>query len=58
MGAAVLSVYDWLVCLDLEVQYIWEARWSTGKILYILHRFPIIVFGAFDIYCKSIPHFL
>ncbi|KAG8949610.1 hypothetical protein FRC04_008356 [Tulasnella sp. 424] len=38
-GGATLLIYDWLLCLDREVQYIWRARWSLAKVWFICHRF-------------------
>ncbi|KAG8921330.1 hypothetical protein FRC00_008801 [Tulasnella sp. 408] len=41
-GGATLFIYDWLLCLDREVQYLWKARWSFGKVWFIIHRYAMM----------------
>ncbi|KAG9041258.1 hypothetical protein FS837_012493, partial [Tulasnella sp. UAMH 9824] len=41
-GGATLLIYDWLLCLDREVQYIWKARWSFGKVWFVIHRYAMM----------------
>ncbi|KAG6877288.1 hypothetical protein C0993_008845 [Termitomyces sp. T159_Od127] len=38
-----LLIYDCLLTLDMEVEYIWNAEWGTGKILFLLERYPAFV---------------
>ncbi|PFH49735.1 hypothetical protein AMATHDRAFT_62601 [Amanita thiersii Skay4041] len=33
------QVYDYLLTLDLEIQWIWKSRWSIVRVLYHLVRF-------------------
>ncbi|KIO33647.1 hypothetical protein M407DRAFT_231804 [Tulasnella calospora MUT 4182] len=42
-GAATLAIWDWLICWKLEYQFIWKARLSAGKFLYLIHRYPLII---------------
>ncbi|PFH45091.1 hypothetical protein AMATHDRAFT_163085, partial [Amanita thiersii Skay4041] len=32
-------VFDYLLTLDLEIQWIWKSRWSVVRVLYHLLRF-------------------
>ncbi|KAG8939010.1 hypothetical protein FRC04_007131 [Tulasnella sp. 424] len=41
-GGATLLIYDWLLCLDREIQYIWKARWSFAKFWFICHRYAMM----------------
>ncbi|KAG8896731.1 hypothetical protein FRB99_008686 [Tulasnella sp. 403] len=54
-GATCLIFWDWLISLDVEVEYIWRARWSAGKMLYFTIRYPllIIVNTTFDVTVKQ-----
>ncbi|KLO08906.1 hypothetical protein SCHPADRAFT_588002 [Schizopora paradoxa] len=36
---AFLLFYDTVLCFGDDVQYIWKARWSAGKVLYIVARY-------------------
>lgn len=46
--AAVISVviWDWLLHLKTEYQLIWKAKWSAGKIAYILVRYITTIFAV------------
>jgi len=37
-----LPVYDWLILLDREIEYVWQSEWTIPKVLYIITRY-----GAF-----------
>ncbi|KAJ8093112.1 hypothetical protein PM082_020597 [Marasmius tenuissimus] len=39
VSSAFLFIYDFLLTLDLEVWYIWQARWTFVKVLYIVQRY-------------------
>ncbi|KAG8917267.1 hypothetical protein FRC01_002571, partial [Tulasnella sp. 417] len=41
-GGATLLIYDWLLCLDREVQYVWKGRRSFGKAWFLCHRFAML----------------
>ncbi|KLO08528.1 hypothetical protein SCHPADRAFT_908556 [Schizopora paradoxa] len=43
LSNAVMLYYDTLVYFGDEVEYIWKARWSVGKILYIATRYMAFV---------------
>lgn len=38
VAAFALLLYDWIICLDVEIAYVWPARWSLGKTLYFIQR--------------------
>ncbi|TFK31297.1 hypothetical protein BDQ12DRAFT_162314 [Crucibulum laeve] len=39
IAAVMLTVYDHMITLDWEVEYIWKRRWSISKTLFILVRY-------------------
>ncbi|KLO09916.1 hypothetical protein SCHPADRAFT_907350 [Schizopora paradoxa] len=47
MGFLVLSLYDVILCFPDELESIWKARWSTGKVLYICCRYTSIFYLIF-----------
>ncbi|KAJ7483259.1 hypothetical protein FB451DRAFT_1233922 [Mycena latifolia] len=38
-----ILVYDWLLTLRSEVEYIWKQKMSFGKLLYLLNRYLVII---------------
>ncbi|KAJ7246943.1 hypothetical protein C8J57DRAFT_1359687 [Mycena rebaudengoi] len=38
-----ILVYDWLLTLGPEVEYIWNQKMSFGKILYLINRYLVLV---------------
>lgn len=51
-GATALAIWDWLICLELEYRFIWKARLSAGKFLYLIHRYPLIIISVIGIHCE------
>ncbi|PPQ73592.1 hypothetical protein CVT24_007960 [Panaeolus cyanescens] len=43
VAALVITLYDHIITLDREVEYIWMRKWSKSKVLYLLARY----FGDF-----------
>lgn len=41
-GACFLLLYDWAICLDQEISFVWKARLSAAKVLYLLNRYPLM----------------
>ncbi|EIW77825.1 hypothetical protein CONPUDRAFT_157009 [Coniophora puteana RWD-64-598 SS2] len=39
LACSSVLVYDTLSCLDMEVRYIWQRRWSVMKVLYLWTRY-------------------
>ncbi|CAE7107048.1 unnamed protein product [Rhizoctonia solani] len=33
-----LLVYDWIINIDLEVEFVWRASWSWGRVIYHANR--------------------
>ncbi|KAG2017622.1 hypothetical protein CC2G_007119 [Coprinopsis cinerea AmutBmut pab1-1] len=69
VASVVLLFYDYLLTLHLEVQLIWQSRWCSVKVLYLLTRYlPFLdltmlliylnVFGASAEACKPIYRFM
>ncbi|KAH8828984.1 hypothetical protein DL96DRAFT_1814275 [Flagelloscypha sp. PMI_526] len=42
-SALTILVYDWLLTLEKEVTLVWSRKWSLGKALYFLTRYPAII---------------
>ncbi len=40
------QIYDYLLMLGSEVQYVWHVNWGAGKVLYLLSRYPLLVASA------------
>ncbi|KAG8951650.1 hypothetical protein FRC04_005938 [Tulasnella sp. 424] len=51
-GGATLLIYDWLLCLDREIQYIWKARWSFAKFWFICHRYAMMALVVGMVYAS------
>ncbi|KAG8949614.1 hypothetical protein FRC04_008360 [Tulasnella sp. 424] len=54
-GGATLLIYDWLLCLDREVQYIWKSRWSFAKVWFICHRYAMMALVVAIVYGMAKP---
>ena len=50
------KVYDWLLILPQEVEYIWCAPWNWSKVLYLLTRYISFATLALGIRRELIPH--
>ncbi|OBZ68334.1 hypothetical protein A0H81_11778 [Grifola frondosa] len=37
--AATIVVYDYIICIEREVELIWQKRWSVIKLAFIWHRY-------------------
>ena len=38
-----ILVWDWLALLPSEYRYIWKARWTPLKIVFLLNRYGVLV---------------
>ncbi|KAJ4467344.1 hypothetical protein C8R41DRAFT_52496 [Lentinula lateritia] len=40
-----LSVYEWSITLDQEIEYFWTGKWTISRILFFLNRYipPFLV---------------
>ncbi|KLO06102.1 hypothetical protein SCHPADRAFT_700536 [Schizopora paradoxa] len=55
LSNAILLYYDTLLCLSDDIQFIWKARWTAGKVLYIMARyFAFIDLTLLVIYTQDI----
>jgi len=47
-----LTVFIWDILLTLprEIEFVWRARWSLGKVLYIINRY-----GTFGVQIAQAP---
>ncbi|CAE6334853.1 unnamed protein product [Rhizoctonia solani] len=47
IAALTLLVFDWLVTLDKEIEFIWGRRWSFARVVYHLNRvLPLLLFSV------------
>jgi len=53
VALSLLLVYDTLLSLDQEVEYIWNGELSSVKILYFCTRYGIICSSMISMACKS-----
>lgn len=44
---------DYFLTLDDEINYYWPARWTLGKVLFFLTRYPPFVSTALILYRQS-----
>ncbi|KAG8699151.1 hypothetical protein FRC08_005483, partial [Ceratobasidium sp. 394] len=36
--------YDWIISIDVEARFIWQASWSLGRMIYHFNRiWPLII---------------
>ncbi|KAG6902619.1 hypothetical protein C0995_014225 [Termitomyces sp. Mi166 len=48
------KAYDYILCIPLEIRFIWTAAWTMPKILYFITRYiPMFTLGVI-LYCKNI----
>ncbi|KAL4261920.1 hypothetical protein AB1N83_006294 [Pleurotus pulmonarius] len=50
VSSIVLVIYDYLLMVSSEARYVWQANWGIGKFLYLLSRYPILVFALTRVY--------
>ena len=49
------KVYDYLLTFPLEISFVWPARWTAIKVLFLLTRYMPFVDGGLLLYCKPFP---
>jgi hypothetical protein len=50
LAASTIIVYDHLITFDQEIELVWNAPWSMGKILFFLNRYYPLCVVAFNQY--------
>ncbi|KIM91463.1 hypothetical protein PILCRDRAFT_130148 [Piloderma croceum F 1598] len=48
-GSIALLLYDHIITLDKEVEWIWTLRWRLPKVLFIINRYIISLLLLLDI---------
>jgi len=60
MAGVVLMLYDYLLTLDDEIQYIWKENWTIGKGLFLIvcasRRSAVMVFSLAYLESVSYPY--
>ncbi|KZT31130.1 hypothetical protein SISSUDRAFT_1068064 [Sistotremastrum suecicum HHB10207 ss-3] len=46
----VMLIWEYFLTLPKEVEFVWKARWSFGKILFLLNRYLVPLDLAFQLY--------
>lgn len=56
VGAFVWLVYDYVLCIGLEVKYVWFAPWGLPKILYIWTRYLGLLLMSLMVWTSSVSN--
>ncbi|QRW14825.1 dephospho-CoA kinase [Ceratobasidium sp. AG-Ba] len=48
LAGFVLLIYDHIITLGSEIDFVWPAKRSAVKILFLINRYVVPVFIAFD----------
>ncbi|KAF8476521.1 hypothetical protein JB92DRAFT_3050245 [Gautieria morchelliformis] len=43
VASIVILIYDYLLTIKLELEFVWGTPWNVGKILYLLTRYTVFV---------------
>ncbi|KAF8996794.1 hypothetical protein BDQ17DRAFT_1249352, partial [Cyathus striatus] len=49
-------LYEYFITLDLEIKYIWNARWTYIKIIYLITRYLPFIDTSLVLLEKLYPH--
>ncbi|KAL5485799.1 hypothetical protein ACEPAI_6841 [Sanghuangporus weigelae] len=55
LASSTIIIFDYLLTLDQEIQFIWKARWSIGKVLFFLNRYYTLFVVGFNNYALFSP---
>ncbi|KAL5525985.1 hypothetical protein ACEPAG_7323 [Sanghuangporus baumii] len=55
LASSTIIVFDYLLTLDQEIQFIWKARWSIGKLLFFVNRYYTLFVVGFNNYALFSP---
>lgn len=61
LASSIVIIYDHLVTLDDEIELVWRAGWSLGKVLFLLNRYYAlfaVIFNNFFIFSPRIDSHL
>ncbi|KAJ7052255.1 hypothetical protein C8F01DRAFT_1261967 [Mycena amicta] len=50
-----LSVYEWAITLDDEIQYFWTGSWGASRVLFLLNRYLNPSINILALICKLFP---
>jgi len=57
VGAFVWLVYDYVLCIGLEVKYVWYAPWGLPKILYIWTRYLGLLLMTLMVWTSGVSNY-
>ncbi|KAL4256585.1 hypothetical protein AB1N83_010358 [Pleurotus pulmonarius] len=50
VSSTMFLMYDYLLMLASEVEYMWRVKWGVGKVLYMLSRYPLLFIMVMGLY--------
>ncbi|KAL4257383.1 hypothetical protein AB1N83_009640 [Pleurotus pulmonarius] len=53
VSGAIFLMYEYLLMLASEVQYVWHVKWGVGKVLYLLSRYPLLIVSVMKLHRAS-----
>ncbi|EPQ50405.1 hypothetical protein GLOTRDRAFT_133959 [Gloeophyllum trabeum ATCC 11539] len=57
LASSAIVIYDHLITLDQEIDLIWKASWTPGKVLFLTNRYYVLASVIFNNYEQfSSPH--
>ncbi|KIO23615.1 hypothetical protein M407DRAFT_26903 [Tulasnella calospora MUT 4182] len=51
-----MVIYDWFCCLNREFKYIWKAKFSSIKVIYLFCRYWPIATVPYILWAYTVPH--
>jgi len=51
-----LTVYEWLITLDQEIEYFWTGKWTLSRLLFFFNRYIPAFIVMFSLLLMSIPN--
>ncbi|KAF9467939.1 hypothetical protein BDZ94DRAFT_1248102 [Collybia nuda] len=55
VAASTVLIFDYFQTFEMEVDLIWRSKWSVGKALFFVTRYPCFVDTAFVLYDHFLP---
>ncbi|EJF58206.1 hypothetical protein DICSQDRAFT_182693 [Dichomitus squalens LYAD-421 SS1] len=52
---ATIVIYDYIVCMEREIELIWKKRWSVIKLAFLWHRYFGVACVLFQVYAFNSP---
>ncbi|EPQ50397.1 hypothetical protein GLOTRDRAFT_133950 [Gloeophyllum trabeum ATCC 11539] len=56
LASSTIVIYDHLITLDQEIDLIWKASWTPGKVLFLTNRYYVLASVIFNNYVLFTTH--